>query len=233
MPSASAAARPSVDVLVACARRGDAVALDALCAAVRPPLLRFCRRVLADRHDAEDATQDTLLAMSCGLATYDGRGSFMGWVYAIAGHEAARAARRRGRALAQAAVDLDAALLHDHEPMTEAQWRLVEQEAHVACTFAVVALLSDAERVAYLLGDVLAVPDRVGAELAGVTPAAFRKRLSRARRAVRAHVAHASGVGTAPAPVRQAAAPSRLTAKARALHRLTEAGDLRALHAAA
>jgi len=162
--------------------------------------------------------------------TYTGSGSFLGWVYAIAAREAGRTARRRGLALAAAAEALDAALLTDHEPLIEAEWRVVEQEAHLACAFAVVALLSDAERTAYLLGDVLALPDGTGALLAGTTPAAFRQRLSRARRAVRAHVARASGVGAAAGPLRHADGPTprELTSRARALHRLTEAPPLTA-----
>jgi len=57
-------------------------------------------------------------------------------VHAIAAPEAGRSARRRGLALAAAAGALDAALLTDHEPLTEAEWRVVEQEAHLASTLA-------------------------------------------------------------------------------------------------
>src|ERR671920_538914 len=75
-------------------------------------------------------------------------------------------------------------LVTDHDPMTEAEWRLVEQDLHLACTVGVLTGLSPEARRLYLLGEVLAVPDRIGAQAAQVTPAAYRKRLERARRAV-------------------------------------------------
>lgn len=74
-----------------------------------------------------------------------------------------------------------------------------------------------------LLGEVLAVPDRVGAEVAQVTPAAYRKRLERARRmvaqAVRDHAA---------AP---AADDHRVAVAARELDDLARLGDLHRAHA--
>lgn len=74
----------------------------------------------------------------------------------------------------------------------------------------------------------LAVPDRVAAERLGIEPAAFRKRLSRARRVVRAHVASASGVGPAGVPARRAPERSDLGVEARALDRLVALGEMHA-----
>src|ERR671921_355357 len=124
---------PDLDRLVARAQRGDAVALEALCARVRPMLVRHARRLLGRSAEVELA---------------------------------------------------DRALVSDHDAMTEAEWRLVEQDLHLACTVGVLTGLSPDARRLYLLGEVLAVPDRVGAQVAQVTPAAYRKRLERARRAV-------------------------------------------------
>src|SRR5215218_3865284 len=64
------------------------------------------------------------------------------------------------------------------------EWDLLAQDLHLACTLGVLTAPSPETRRIYLLGEVLAVPDRVGAEVAQVTPAAYRKRLERARRAV-------------------------------------------------
>jgi hypothetical protein len=43
------------------------------------------------------------------------------------------------------------------------------------------AALSDAERLAYVTGAILGASDGLGSELLGITPEAFRQRLSRAR----------------------------------------------------
>lgn len=217
----------TLDALIVDAQGGNRSALGAVCAAVRPPVLVLCRRLLGDRLDAEDAVQETLVVVSRRIVTYGGAGSFMGWVYAIAAREAARVGARRATTLELIADDLDAALLRDHEGLSEPEWRAVEQEVHLACAVAVVALLGDVDRLVYVLGDLLGVGDRHGAQIVGTSPAAYRQRLARARRTVREHVAAASGIGPlgAPQPGR-IRAPDQLEAKADALGVLARAGGL-------
>ena len=173
-----------LDRLVARAQRGDAQALEAVCARARPMLVRHARQLLRGSADVEDAVQDVMMVVYRRIGTYRWEGSFAGWLYALATRQILR---RAAQTAARAAVALDvaeAAVVTDHDLMPEAEWRLVEQDLHLACTLAVlVGLPSDTRRL-YLLGDVLAVPDRVGAEVSGLKPAAYRKRLERARRAV-------------------------------------------------
>lgn len=93
----------------------------------------------------------------------------------------------------------------------------MEQEIHLSCTVGVLTALSPDTRRLYLLGEVLAVPDRVGAQVAHLTPAAYRKRLERARRAV------------ADAVRRHASAPDddgRIAVAARELDDLVTLGEL-------
>jgi RNA polymerase sigma factor (sigma-70 family) len=173
-----------IDRLVARAQRGDAVALEALCARVRPMLVRHARRLLGRSADVEDAVQDVLMIACTRLATYRWEGSFAGWLYAIATRSMLRRTAVAPHDAALAVELAERALVSDHDPMTGAEWRLVEQDLHLACTVGVLTGLSPDARRLYLLGEVLAVPDRVGAQVAQVTPAAYRKRLERARRAV-------------------------------------------------
>jgi RNA polymerase sigma factor (sigma-70 family) len=213
---------PELDRLVARAQRGDRLALEALCARVRPMLVRHARRLLGRSADAEDAVQDVLVLMCARIGTYRWEGTFAGWLYAIATRSILRRAAASPRE-ATLAVDLaDRALLSDHDPMTEAEWRLVEQDLHLACTIGVLTGLSPGARRLYLLGEVLAVPDRVGAQVAQVTPATYRKRLERARRAV-------AEAARDPAP--HATDPERLAIAARELDELARLGDLHRAHA--
>jgi RNA polymerase sigma factor (sigma-70 family) len=213
---------PDIDRLVARAQRGDAIALEALCARVRPMLVRHARRVLGRSADMEDAVQDVLILACARIATYRWEGSFAGWLYAIATRSMLRRAALSPDA-ATLAVDLaDRALVSDHDPMTEAECRLVEQDLHLACTVGVLTGLSPDARRLYLLGEVLAVPDRVGAQVAHVTPATYRKRLERARRAV------ARAVLDPPPP---AADHARLAVAARELDDLVRLGELHRAHA--
>jgi RNA polymerase sigma factor (sigma-70 family) len=213
---------PDIDRLVARAQRGDALALETLCARVRPMLVRHARRLLGRSADVEDAVQDVLMLACARLATYRWEGSFAGWLYAIATRSVLRRAALAPHEAALAVELADRALVSDHDPMTEAEWRLVEQDLHLACTVGVLTGLSPDARRLYLLGEVLAVPDRVGAQVAQVTPAAYRKRLERARRAV----AQAVRDG-APA----AADRTRLATAARELDDLVRLGELHRAHA--
>lgn len=221
--SASVAPACDIDRLVAAAQRGDGVALEAVCARVRPMLVRHARRLLGRSADVDDAVQDVLMLVCARIDTYRWEGSFAGWLYAIATRSVLRRAAVTPHEATLAVELTDRALLSDHDPMTEAEWRLVEQDLHVACTIGVLTALSPDARRLYLLGEVLAVPDRVGAEVAQVTPAAYRKRLERARRmvaqAVRDHAA---------AP---AADDHRVAVAARELDDLARLGDLHRAHA--
>src|SRR3712207_1778351 len=173
-----------LDRLVARAQRGDAAALEALCARARPMLVRHARRLLGRSADVEDAVQEVLILVCARLSTYRWEGSFAGWLYAVATRSILRHAATAPAEAQLAAEVAERALVSDHDPMTDAEWGLVEQDLHLACTVGVLTELSPETRRLYLLGEVLAVPDRVGAQVAQVSPAAYRKRLERARRAV-------------------------------------------------
>jgi DNA-directed RNA polymerase specialized sigma24 family protein len=214
--------RTDIDHLVARAQGGDAAALDAVCARMRPLLLRHARRLLWRSADLEDAVQDALILICARIGTYRWEGSFAGWVYAVATRSMLRRAVTTPDEVALAVELADEALLTDHDVMTEAEWRLVEQDLHLACTLGVLTGLTAEARRIYLLGEVLGVPDRVGAQVAQVTPAAYRKRLERARRAV----AEAALAG-APATTIDA----RVDAAARELDDLVRLGELHRVHA--
>jgi RNA polymerase sigma factor (sigma-70 family) len=77
-----------LDRLVRSAQAGDAQALEEVLVRVRPLVMRRCARFLPHHHDAEEAAQDALLSISTRLGTYDGRGSFIGWVTVIASNSA-------------------------------------------------------------------------------------------------------------------------------------------------
>jgi RNA polymerase sigma factor (sigma-70 family) len=207
--------------LVARAQQGDAVALEALCTRARPMLVRHARRLIARSADIEDAVQEALMLACARIGTYRHEGSFAGWLYAIATRSMLRRAASAPREAALAVELAEQALLSDHDPMTEPEWRLVEQELHLACTVGVLNALSPEARRLYLLGDVLAVPDRVGAQVAQVTPATYRKRLQRARCAVADAARKAAGQTP----------DHRVAIAARELDALVRLGELHRAHA--
>jgi len=70
-------------------------------------------------------------------------------------------------------------------PSDEADQALLEEEVKIGCTQAMLLCLGRDERMAYILGDVFELRSDHAAELLTINPAAFRKRLSRARSRIR------------------------------------------------
>ena len=97
----------ALDDLVRSAQAGDGDALEEVLVRIRPLVVRRCARFLPHLQDAEDAAQDTLLAVSTKITAYDGRGTFLGWVTVIASNSARstyRSMRRQAERLGTTTV---------------------------------------------------------------------------------------------------------------------------------
>jgi RNA polymerase sigma factor (sigma-70 family) len=178
---------PAVDVapdLVAAALGGDQRALEELLRAVVDDVRRLAQRMLWHPEDAEDATQEILVKVATRLSTFRGDARVTTWVYRIAVNHLLTTRRRRaedpmltfadfGRDLAE---DLDAA--YDPRGVDE---DLLAEEVMVGCTQGMLLCLDREHRMAYVLGAVLELPGEEAADLCEISPAAFRKRLQRAR----------------------------------------------------
>lgn len=84
--------------LVDAATAGDLRALERLLERHTDRLYAVCRRVLGDREDALDATQESLIAITRNLGRFDRRARFTTWSYRVATNAAIDVARRRQRA---------------------------------------------------------------------------------------------------------------------------------------
>ena len=83
-----------VDDLARRAQAGDAAALDAVLAAIRPRTLNVCRGVLPYTPDAEDACQEALLNIATKIGSWGGRGRFTTWTHVVAVNSARTTYRR-------------------------------------------------------------------------------------------------------------------------------------------
>ncbi len=84
-----------VEGLLDRAREGDGSAFATLVGPHRGELQRHCYRILGSLTDAEDATQEALLAAWRGLAGFAGHSSLRTWLYRIATRTSLRVAERR------------------------------------------------------------------------------------------------------------------------------------------
>lgn len=88
------------DTLVARVQARDAAARLAFAVLVeryRGPLLRRCQARLGNRHDAEDALQETLFRAYRGFDKFRGEARVRTWLTAIADNQCASLAERRAR----------------------------------------------------------------------------------------------------------------------------------------
>ena len=83
-----------VDDLARRAQAGDAAALEAVLAAIRPRTLNVCRGVLPYTPDAEDACQEALLNIATKIGSWGGRGRFTTWTHVVAVNSARTTYRR-------------------------------------------------------------------------------------------------------------------------------------------
>ncbi|WP_437738408.1 sigma-70 family RNA polymerase sigma factor [Sorangium sp. So ce1335] len=172
-------------------------------------------RMLGSADDAEDAVQEVWLRAS--RADLSAIANVTGWLTTILGRvclDMLRARRRRGEQLTDLA-ELDQTFAH--EGSTDPEDEAALADAVGLALLVVLDTLGPAERVAFVLHDLFAVPFDEIAEIVERSPAAAKKLASRAR-----HRVH--GAATVPA-----AELARQREVVEAFLAATRAGDLGAL----
>lgn len=178
--------RPSPEALAIRAVAGDARALQALVQALTGPTFRLALRMLGDVPSAEDATQEILTIALTKLASFEGRGSILGWTHRIGVRHILGMKRSRAETsaldLASFAEMLDAGMAYGRtaaEPSPEE--RTLVNEVRLTCTQGMLLVLDREDRLAIVLVDILGYDAADAAELADTTHDALRQRLARAR----------------------------------------------------
>lgn len=201
--------------LAARAAQGDARALEALVTRHQPWVFAVALRMLGNRSDAAETTQEVMLKIVTRLSQYRGESRFRTWAYRLAANtvlDAAKARRRRTRNFTEFATELDAAgnepfvLPPDQEP----DRALLLEETRMRCMTGMILCLSPEQRLVYILGDLFDVNSTLGSEVLEIQPATFRKRLARARADIGHFVFEQCGLVDARNPCRCPGKTSRL-----------------------
>jgi RNA polymerase sigma factor (sigma-70 family) len=196
----------SLEELARRAAAGDSAALSRLVEEVQHPVYRLALRFLGHPEDAKDASQEILVRLITHLGSFQGRAQFMTWAYRVAVRQLMRTRKRQLESAVKGAEAYAAALdqgLADRDfTAEEAEYRLLSAEVRIGCTYGMLLCLSRPLRASYILGDAMGMPDIVAAEICGITAAAQRQRLARARRTMRAIIAERCGLVDAANPCR-------------------------------
>jgi RNA polymerase sigma factor (sigma-70 family) len=172
---------PAAIVQLAC--DGDRNALERLVTALQRPFYNLALRMLADRSLAEDATQECLLRVITHLSQYRYEAKLATWATRVAVNailnfksQNVRASRYSFDSFAeQLSVGLDP------EAVERPEDALALKQAKTLCSRALLQCLDGDHRVAFVLGEILELDADDAAEILEIQPAAYRKRLSRAR----------------------------------------------------
>ena len=189
----------SLETLVESAKGGDGDALESLVRRIQDNIYGLALRMLARPSDAEDATQEILVKVITHLDSYRGESSFTTWVYRVAANHLLTS-RKRGIERLEVTFDYweqraDEGLASRASfSLPEAEENFFAKELMIRCLLVVLICLKRDLRLAYVLSTVYGLNSEQGSEILDITPATFRKRLSRARSLVREHMTNKCGL---------------------------------------
>ncbi len=182
--------RPALEQLVGPAVAGDRAALEQLVDEVRDDIYHLCLRMLGQRADAEDATQEVVIQVITHLSQFRAEASLRTWVWRIATRHVLRLKRSKREELANFDQIERMIAAGDGNPamplVSDGELRVLATEVRLACTAAMVMALDRDLRVAWVLAEIFDLDGGDAAFVLDIDPAAFRKRL-RVRRSRHVH----------------------------------------------
>jgi len=180
-PKADAIALCSDDALVALAKSGSHPAVAELCNRHKGMAFRIAYKITRNKEDAEDVVQDTSLKAFTHICSFDGRSSFSTWFTRIAMNSALMTLRKkRGRTYLSLEDDFIYPF-QDLNPSSNPQFVLLEHEKEDLLRMAITRLPLALRNVTEIRhAQDMSVAEV--AELAGISVAAAKSRLLRARR---------------------------------------------------
>lgn len=158
--------------LVVAAQRGEVDAITALVSGSHPNVQRFARSLCATPEDAEDAAQEALIILYRKIGMLRASGALASWMFRIVRNECLRRART----------------LRTQAPLPGTAVRSAEelalQRIEAGEVAAAIAALPDEQRRVLIMRDIQGHSGRTVAEALGLSTAAMKSRLHRARSAV-------------------------------------------------
>lgn len=177
------ATEPDAD-LVTRAQAGDTRAFDELVRRYQDKVFRLTFKILRHDEDAAEATQDAFLSAFRGLKNFKAESTFSTWMYRIGTNAALMKYRRRRDG--HVSYEQSQSTNEDAEPMAIADWAqqplddLLDAETREILSREVEKLPAN-EREVFMLRDIMEQSNEQVARELGLTVAAVKSRLHRAR----------------------------------------------------
>jgi RNA polymerase sigma factor (sigma-70 family) len=185
----SAVAPATLEADVTAAAAGSRDALERVVRAIQPMVHRLALRFFGCPAHADDAMQEALVQVVTRLDRFDGRSAFTTWVYRVATNKFLSMARSPAERAALTFEHFDDDLVPAAEPAStnppaDLDHLMTLAEIRIGCTLAMLLCLDRDARMAYILGAIAELDHDTAAGILGCAPAAYRKRLERAREQV-------------------------------------------------
>ena len=176
-----------LQALVSKATAGDKKALETLVTGVQDLVFNLSLRMLGTFADAEDSAQDILLKMITHLSSYRGDSSFTTWVFSIAVNHLKNYKKHMFAhyplSFEYYGDDIENGKIQDVPDLTQnVEKDILAEELKMSCTNVMLQCLDTESRCIFILGTMFKVDSRIAGDILGMTPEAYRQRLSRIRR---------------------------------------------------
>ena len=173
--------------LVHKATEGDKKALETLVVDVQDIVFNLSLRMLGTFADAEDAAQDILSKMITHLSSFKGGSAFTTWVFSIAVNHLKNYKKhmfaRYPLSFEYYGDDIENGKIQDVPDLTQnVEKDILAEELKMSCTNVMLQCLDAESRCIFILGTMFKVDSRIAGDILGMTPEAYRQRLSRVRK---------------------------------------------------
>jgi RNA polymerase sigma factor (sigma-70 family) len=183
----SNAIETTIEDLVERAVMGNKDVLEEIIRRIQDKIYGLALRMLFIPADAEDASQEILVKIITHLGTFKRESRFETWIYRIASNHLLTTRKYRAERW-QLTFDncvheiAEWAPNHAADASRGPEHDLIVEETRLACVHYLLLCLKREIRLAVILGEIFGVKSPDGAEILGLTPAAYRQRLSRGKK---------------------------------------------------
>lgn len=178
--------------LIAGALRGELIAIDGLITSIQPGIYNLAVRMLGNREDAADATQEILLKVVTHLSSFRAESTFSTWAFRVAKNHLLTAATKSrespevsldgiAEGLAQGLTFNQQQVEPFGERLLQPDEKLEAKQIALGCTQKMLMSLDRDQRLSYLLDIVFGLSSEAAASVLEISPDAHRQRLSRSR----------------------------------------------------